>query len=175
MLFKAAAVVFLPPFLSGIKTPSQTRTTNVVCTREVVPFTLWNDAFRIKIFDFIPQGECCFVQEFLIPNSFRCRIPRGNAVCLNNADGQIPLSVSVGHGAEAVSCPLYQKKIKEKNVRHSNLVLCKTPRPRVLGRSGLMPPAHYNALYKSFHPGLISSISFIFLARFPAFTPWNNA
>jgi hypothetical protein len=78
MLFKAATVVFLPPFLFGRKTPSQTRTTNFVLYRDV-----------------------------RILNNIRSTIPRGDAVRLNNADGQIPLSVSVGHGAEAVLCPLH--------------------------------------------------------------------
>lgn len=99
MLFKAAAVAFLPPFLFGIKTPSQTRTMNIVL--------YW---------------------ESRAPKFVLCR-----------------------------------------NIPTSKFIWCRIPRGRN-DRSGLMPPALYNVLYKSFHSELISSISFIFLARFPAFS-----
>jgi hypothetical protein len=77
MLFKAAAVVFLPPFLSGIKTPSQTRTTNFVLCRDV-----------------------------RILNNIRSTIPRGDAVRLSSADGYALLNSSFKERAEAVLCPL---------------------------------------------------------------------
>jgi hypothetical protein len=86
------AVVVMPSFLFGKKTPSQTRTTNVFCTRDVVPRMINKE-------------------RILFPMHIRCTIPRGDAVCLIAADVQVPQNVSVGHGAEAVLCPLYQKKL----------------------------------------------------------------
>jgi hypothetical protein len=50
-------------------------------------------------------------ERILFPMHIRCTIPRGDAVCLIAADMQIPQNVSVGHGAEAVLCPLCQCKL----------------------------------------------------------------
>jgi hypothetical protein len=58
----------------------------------------------IKICDFIPQGRNVYA-----PNIIRCRIPRGDTVCLIAADMQVPQNVSVRHGAEAVLRPQYIK------------------------------------------------------------------
>jgi hypothetical protein len=104
MLFKAASEVFLPPFLFGRKTSSQTLTMNIVL--------YWESR----------ANKFVLCRDIPTPKFIRSRTPRGRN-----------------------------------------------------DRRGLMPPALYNVSYKSFHPGLISSISFIFLARFPAFSCFSRA
>jgi hypothetical protein len=129
-LFKAASGVFLPSFLFGIKTLSQTRATNFVLCWEsrTTKFVLCRNVYA--------------------PNIIRCKIPRGDAVCLIAADVHFPQNVSVGHGAEAVLCPLYQKKLRK---RTSSILISSGAgfRDPPVGGAAVSSPLHLKLYFTS--------------------------